>query len=413
MNATPTVLIAGGGLAGATTALLLGRAGVRCVVVDKASFPRDKPCGEGLLPHGVETLQSMGVGHLIDLAAAQSFVGIRYHCGGVVADGDFVEGVGRGVRRRVLDEGMRSSAASVGAAFVQGHVDTASEDKHGVQLRLRDGTTLRGDVLVGADGPRSVVRHSLGLDGGVKPGGRYALRQHFKLAQDVDMPKRVEVHMGVGYELYLTPCAPGVVGLAALVAHERMRSDVGPPAQRLQTLVGGVPLIAERLRGSEAVTDAMTCGPLRVRARAVHTNRTVLVGDAAGYVDAITGEGMSLALKTARAAAAAIEQRVQGNARAFSVYRTQRRRLFFDHAVLTHGLVWLAQHPRLAERAIARLAHEPALFGRLLSVNNGTKPLWHLSPLDLIKLAVGKSPHRMRAQLGNGAKVVPLELQAP
>jgi menaquinone-9 beta-reductase len=386
------VIVAGGGLAGATTALLLQRAGLTTIVVDKAEFPRDKPCGEGLLPHGVETLQRLGCGGLLENAAAQRFVGIRYHCQGVVADGDFVEGVGRGVRRRSLDEGMRAAAAAAGAQLVHGSVERANENDHGATLHLRDGRALMGKWLIGADGPRSVVRHSLGLDGGQPTSARYALRQHFTLPSGATMPTRVEVHMSNGFELYITPCAPGTIGIAALLSHERMRGGSGTPAHRMLGLCQSVAAVMRYVEDASPASDALACGPLRVRALNVHTDRSLLVGDAAGYVDAITGEGMSLALKTAQAASDAVVARAAGDAHAFARYRRRRAGYFFDHAVLTHGLVWLSRHPFLARRAIARLAHEPALFSRLLSVNNGTARVWQLLPLDALKLAVGKRP---------------------
>jgi flavin-dependent dehydrogenase len=125
----------------------------------------------------------------------------------------------------------------------------------------------------------------------------------------------------------------------------------------------------------------------------VYAQRCVLVGDAAGYVDAITGEGMSLALKTAMLAADAIADVVAGAPmlRCMEGYRRKRWAAFSDHALLTLGLVELARHPFFAKRTIAQLAKDPALFTRLLAVNNGTKRLWSLGVLDFLKLGVGSS----------------------
>ena len=121
----------------------------------------------------------------------------------------------------------------------------------------------------------------------------------------------------------------------------------------------------------------------------------MLVGDAAGYVDAITGEGMSLALSMAELAARAILDARAGHATvaaAFRAYERGRARLFRDHAILTHGLVFLARHPWLARRAVARLAKEPELFTRLLAVNDGRRSLVSLGIVDALKLAAGSRP---------------------
>jgi 2-polyprenyl-6-methoxyphenol hydroxylase-like FAD-dependent oxidoreductase len=396
------VIVVGGGLGGAAIALGLARRGISVAVVDKADFPRDKPCGEGLLPHGLELLDRLGCGDLVSLCGGQPFVGILYHCHGVVARGDFEGGArGRGIRRRHLDAAMRARAASAGATLVHaGAIDVAT-DSDGVTVTLDNETTLRGRLLVGADGPRSMVRHRLGLDGGPPRTPRFALRQHFRLNPGSPMPERVEVHVAGGHELYVTPVENDVVGIAALVEKPLMTGAVGPPDARLMSLIQGCEPLRQRLLGAEPIDKALACGPLRVKSKAVWQGRAVLIGDAAGYVDAITGEGMSLALKTAALAEDAIARilATDGSAvdvdTAFGAYASARGSAFRDHAILTHGLVTLARHPYFARRAIARLARDPTLFTRLLAVNNGTRTLLSLGLVNALKLAVGSTPPRL------------------
>lgn len=405
------VVIAGGGLAGAVTALALARHGLGCVVVDKAKFPRDKPCGEGLLPHGLELLAGLGLGDVVAACDGQPFGGILYRCHGVVARGDFEGGAsGRGVRRRLLDEKLRERAAAAGARLLWGTVREAAVDEEGATITLADGTILRGRFLVGADGPRSLVRHALGLDGGAPRRPRYALRRHFRLPAGTALPERVEVNVLDGYELYVTPVATDVVGVAALCEKRAMHDGAGRAEERLAALIAGCAPVAARLAGGTPEGKALACGPLRVRATDVGRGRAFLVGDAAGYIDAITGEGMSLAVATAGLCADAIAAVAAGRSLevARARYRRERAHLFRDHAILTFGLVELARHPFFARRAIARLAREPALFSRLLSVNNGTRALSSLGALDILKLVVGSRPARERAALtretaGSGA----------
>ncbi len=403
VEADVDVVVCGGGLAGAATAIGLRRRGLSVIVIDRADFPRDKPCGEGLLPHGVELLAALGCGDLVDECAGQAFKGILYHCHGVVARGDFEGGgVGRGVRRRHLDHALRQRAAALGASLKRGSVRTVAVDDDGARVTFSDDDgehVVAAKVVVGADGPRSQVRHELGLDGGPPRTPRYALRQHFRLADGAPMPDRVEVHVGGGHELYVTPVEPGVVGVAALVEKALMSDAAGKPDARLAALITGCPPLAQRLEGAVAVDAGLACGPLRVKARSVWHKRAVLVGDAAGYVDAITGEGMSLALKTSALAVNSIADVVAGERAdvAFAAYARARANVFRDHAWLTHGLVLLARHPFFARRAIARLANDPALFSRLLGVNNGTRSLLSLGVTDALKLALGSRPRRQNS----------------
>ncbi len=355
-----------------------------------------------MLPHGVEALTALGLGDALSAVGAQPFRGILYRCGGVVARGDFEGGApGFGVQRGLLDDVVRRRAVDVGAAFVHGTARKvalpaqASPGGESVSVELACGSVVRGRFLIGADGPRSMVRHALDLDCGAPKDGRYAVRRHFRLPDAVPLPDRVEVTVVDGFEIYLTPVGDGVVNIAALCERRVFQGGSGALNARLDDLLARAPEEATAvLRGAVPLDEALACGPLRVKARAVHRGPALLVGDAAGYVDALTGEGMSLALRTAAFAVDAIAD-VAGGALerpSFRRYAKRRADAFRDHALLTHGLVFLARHRPLAVRAVARLAREPALFSRLLAVNDGRRTLASLGVVDALKLAVGSKP---------------------
>ena len=378
---TEKVIIVGGGIAGSAVAIGLARRGIESVIIERQIFPRDKPCGEGLLPNGVERLARLGLGDLLRSAEAQPFAGIIFRCGRHEARGDFAAGKkGLGVRRYRLDALIAEHAQRVpGVQRIVGAAKQVQQSASGVEVELSDGRTVHGDLLVGADGPRSMVRHSLGLDAGASQRGRYGLRQHFRLADGVAMPSHVEVNALGGYELYLTPSGNGIVGLAALCERATMQSGSGDKAERLQELLKTAPeAVRARLRGATPVSKPLACGPLEVRAKQVYRGRALLVGDAAGYVDAITGEGMSLALVTAALAVdaiAAVRHENKTTTAAFANYGRQRREHMRDHVRLTKAVVFAARHPWLSRFGIATLARFPALFRRLLEINDGTQHL--------------------------------------
>lgn len=391
------VIVVGGGLAGSAAAIALRRRGLSVAVIDKAEFPRDKPCGEGLLPHGLELLDALGCGDVVSRCGGQPFRGILYRCHGVVARGEFEGGqTGRGVSRLLLDDAMRAHADAAGASLVRGTVTHARVDDDATVVTTSDGAVRSARFVIGADGPRSTVRHALALDGGAPSRPRYAMRRHYRMRSAHGLA-HVEVNVVSGYELYVTPIGTDVVGVAALCEKQALHDVIatGGPEQRMDALVARCAPVADRLRDAIVEGRTLACGPLRVRSKDVAVGAVFLVGDAAGYVDAITGEGMSLGLKTALLAADAIADTHAGKltlAAARDRYRRLRARAFRDHALLTFGLVELARHPFFAKRAIARLAKEPALFTRLLAVNNGTRALTSLGVLDFVKLAVGARP---------------------
>jgi flavin-dependent dehydrogenase len=277
------LLVIGGGPAGLASALYATRAGLDVTVWDKRAGIIDKACGEGLMPGAVAALTDIGVAPV-----GEDLVGIRYLAGHRAVEAPFRSGLGRGVRRTTLHTAMRSAAEASGISLEQRCAREVRPDTDGVVV---DDQRFR--YVVAADGLHSPVRRRLGLDGRPSPRRRYGLRRHYQLAP---WTSYVEVHWAESVEAYVTPVAGDVVGVALLTS---ARGSFAGHLARFRSL-------RARLRDAAPLGDVLGAGPLRQRARTRVAGRVLLVGDAGGYVDALTGEGVAMAVTQARAAVAAI-----------------------------------------------------------------------------------------------------------
>jgi flavin-dependent dehydrogenase len=281
------VLVVGAGPVGLAAAIEAALAGLRVAIIDPRPDPVDKACGEGLMPGAVAALARLGVN-----PPGMDVRGISYIAGSHRAYAPFPAGPGRGVRRTVLHKALVARAEQTGVRRVLGRVRVLTEDAGGVRAE-GTGCSERARWVVAADGLHSPLRRHLGLSrppGGLGPArpARYGLRRHYRIAPWTDL---VEVHWGQDAECYLTPVAPDLVGVALL----------GPSGPSYAERLAGFPEVAARLRLAAPVGPVLGAGPLRQPVAARRRGRVLLVGDAAGYVDAITGEGIAVGLACARA----------------------------------------------------------------------------------------------------------------
>ncbi|MBO1767717.1 FAD-dependent monooxygenase [Allobranchiibius sp. GilTou38] len=276
------LLIAGGGPTGLATALYAARAGLDVTIWEPRAGSIEKACGEGLMPAALAALLDLGVDPL-----GHDLTGIRYIAGGSAAQASFAAGSGRGVRRTTLHDALRSAVQAAGVPIEQRAVKDIRQDDRQV---LVDGVPF--GHLIAADGLHSGIRRSLGLDRQARGPVRFGLRTHFEMAP---WSSFVEVHWSPRCEAYITPVADGVVGVAVLT------SERGPYADHLAQF----PQIAERV--ATVTHDKISgAGPLRQRSTARVAGRVLLVGDASGYIDALTGEGIALGMAHAKAAVEAV-----------------------------------------------------------------------------------------------------------
>lgn len=376
------VLVVGGGLAGAATALHMARAGLSVQIFDGKRFPREKPCGEGLMPHGVRLLDELGVLARLKPEDTHPFRGIEYVVDGEIrARGEFptLAGgyqLGMGVRRLKLDETVLSMARAHPNIRVheENRVDEVLlQAGRAVGLKTRDGEFF-GRLIVGADGRGSLVRRQVGLDAPAAKRQRWGIRAHFHFADSARVGEFVEVYKNRFGELYTTPVGPHELLVALLIEKEDMKRFGGKLERGYFEYIAEFPHLQKRLEGAQPCSDVMACGPLACASKRPYGEGVLLVGNAAGFLDAITGEGMTLALSCAQAASqVAVKALAEGaaTASALAAYGPARTRITRHYYVMTHSLLMLSKYHGLARFVVGRMGKAPGLFRQLLGLNCG------------------------------------------
>ena len=329
------VLVAGGGPVGLAVAIEARLAGLTAAIVEPREGVIDKACGEGLMPGALPLLARLGVD-----PEGMPLAGISYRRGATHADHRFESGLGRGVRRTTLHAALATRAAELGVERVVARVSDLEQDPDGVTAG-----GIRARWLLGCDGLHSSVRDLLGVSRRAGGPRRFGLSRHYELPPWSDL---VEVHWAPHAEVYITPLAANLVGVAFL----------GPPRTDPDATLAAVPELADRLRGV-AHAGTRGAGPFRQRASNVRGGRVLLVGDASGYVDAITGEGLRLGFDQARTAIACI---VEGRTQE---YERDWRRITREFRVSTRNLVAAATSP-LRPAIVPLAAALPGLYGTIV-----------------------------------------------
>ena len=375
------VLVVGGGPVGLATAIRCTLAGLSVTVAEPRAAPVDKACGEGVLPAAVRRLAALGVvpdGHPLH--------GIRYLDARHQADAPFRHGHGLGVRRTVLHAALAERATALEIPVLPVRVTSFDQcDGHvaaaGIEARY----------LVAADGLHSTIRRALerespaatvpvrdgaARDGAARHAGppRYGLRRHYRVPPWTDL---VEVYWSASAEAYVTPVAADTVGVALLFAKPPRAVSRGSDGSAQRGAAGAdgadgtdggygarlaaFPALLDRLGGATAASEVRGAGPLRHDvARRVY-GRVLLVGDASGYLDALTGEGIGVGLAQADALAGCLAAgRPQEYERAW-------RRVSGPAWRFTAGVLWSRNQPLLGPRIVPTAQRLPWLMSALVN----------------------------------------------
>ena len=361
-------VVVGAGPAGSATALLLARAGARVLLLDRARFPRDKPCSEYLSPETTRVLERLGGGVLEAVAAGPHarLTGMKVVApSGASMTGRFGNTFSYALPRTRFDAILRDAAQAAGAVVRESvKVKDLLYDRGAVGGVIAD-ETYRSRVVVGADGLRSVVARRLG---GVRASAprRVAFTAH--VADVAGVTDVGEMHVGRAGYVGLGPIGGGVTTVALVVPVRALRER--PP---FFDALEGFPGLAGRFDPRHLVRDVMTTGPFSRWSRRPFASGALLVGDAADFFDPFTGQGIYSALRGAELAAAAVIAALDTGA-SLRAYARARRAAFAGKWLLERliglGVGW----PALVERVVGRLARRADLADLLVRATGNCVP---------------------------------------
>ena len=372
------VLIVGGGPAGSTAAFFLARAGCDVLLVDRARFPRDKPCSEYLSPQASRLLHEMGVLDALEGGPSARLTGMRVTApDGTSFTGSFTaptgyrafRDYGLAIRRPLLDVVLLTRAEDVGARVRTGvDVRDLAYDGHGrvtgVVVREADKeSTLHAPVVIGADGLRSVVarRAKLGKHG--RWPRRLALVRHYRgVTPDAVVG---DMHVFEGGYAGFAPVSDELTNVAVVIP-TRLSREIGNDRDAImRQLLESQPRVAARLVSAEPATPTRAIGPFNWHAKKAWLPGAALVGDAADFFDPFTGEGIYAAMRGAELLTPyAFEAARAGSTRtadiALAAYDRCRRHEFSGKWAVERTIAMAIASPpliNLAARALARRGH--------------------------------------------------------
>ena len=379
------VIVVGGGPSGSSTAFFLARAGIDVTVLDRATFPRDKTCSEYLSPQASRILAGMGALGEVEQSGAAQLAGMRVHApNGATIHGEFAAEHGfrgyrdRGlaIRRTILDSILLDRARAAGVNVQEGvRVTDVVHNADGVVCGVKtidaDGepAELHAQLVIGADGLRSVVGRRLGLIRPSRWPKRIALVAHYSgVAHDGEFG---EMYVDRGGYCGVARVDNGVTNVAVVVPTSRAPEIAVDRTEFLESWIAERPELAARFSHAERVSPVRATGPFATSARRAWVDGAALVGDASEFFDPFTGEGIYTALRGGEMLASLTRDSLHDNRSTESALREyeRARRNEFSGKWLVEKLVGAAvSSPLLINRAATVLSRRRDMADLLVGV---------------------------------------------
>jgi flavin-dependent dehydrogenase len=347
MNAA--VVVVGAGPAGAVAALVLARHGVHVRLVDRSDFPRHKLCGDTLNPGSLAILDRLGLGDRVRARALPISGMVVTGPRGTAVACDYPSGLaGAAVARKDLDSALLDAAIAAGVDFlpavpVRGAVIDGASRVTGVRVGNRE-QRMAARVVVAADGRRSRLGFALGLTRFADAPRRWAFGAYFT---DVDgLTPRGEMHVRTDGYTGVARLGAGVTNVCVVREVAGGRAGRIPSDQVIGRALAGDPVLRERFARARQISAVTALGPLAVEARAAGCPGLLLAGDAAGFVDPMTGDGLRFALRGGELAAEAALFELQTGMPAHRRLDEARRREFAGKWRINRAIRALVASPR-------------------------------------------------------------------
>jgi flavin-dependent dehydrogenase len=371
------IVVAGAGPAGSIAALLLARAGCRVRLLDRATFPRDKLCGDTINPGTLDLLRRLGIGDSVARAGIPIRGMIVTGAGGARVRGEYGSGVhGVSLLRRDLDCMLVQHAVDAGVVFEPGvlvqeplvEVRDGRPRVTGVRVVSCGGAAhdIPAPLTIAADGRRSRLAFHLGIAHHPARPRRWAIGAYF---DDVACGAGFgEMHIRCGQYLGVAP-VPGGLTNACVVVSEPRGGALAEPEALLLAALRRDPALAARFADARLVSAVAVLGPLAVDTTAAGVDGLLLAGDAAGFIDPMTGDGMHFAVRGAELAAAVALAALEGSVDdAPAALARARQDAFRSKWMMNRALRGLVASPRAVAWAARGAQLCPAAIRRLIAL---------------------------------------------